>query len=70
MTVTIIFIISLLIYLIVGGAILRILYVEDKKEEDYVFEIFISALWPLVLIAAPFIIIGYIGYWATKKLYK
>lgn len=67
-TFTIIFIISLVIYLIVGGAIARIQYVEDKA--DFVSQALLSAFWPMALIAAPFLIIGYIGYWATKKLYK
>lgn len=67
-TLTIIFIISLVIYLIVGGAIARVQYIKDK--EDYVSQTLLPAFWPLALIAAPFLIIGYIGYWATKKLYK
>ena len=53
-TFTIIFIISLVIYLIVGGAIARIQYVEDNA--DFVSQALLSAFWPMALIAAPFLI--------------
>ena len=38
--------------------------------QNFVSQALLSAFWPMALIAAPFLIIGYIGYWATKKLYK
>ena len=65
---------------VIGSNILNILLIlgtstmfhslNVKDKEDFVSQALLSAFWPLALIAAPFLIIGYIGYWATKKLYK
>lgn len=58
----------IIIYLIIVGIVTAIY----QKMDDFSPEIglIIGMLWPIFIVASPFALIIYIGYWITRKVIK
>lgn len=56
----------IIIYLIIVGIVTAIY----QKIDDFSPEIglIIGMLWPIIILASPFVLLIYIGYWITNKI--
>ena len=55
-----------IIYLLIAGIIDKVL---EKQDYEYI-NILTAFIWPIILIALPFLGIAYLGYYITDKFYK
>ena len=58
--------VAIIIYLIIVGIVTAIY----QKIDDFSPEIglIIGMLWPIIILASPFVLLIYIGYWITNKI--
>lgn len=55
-----------IVYLLIAGIIDRVL---EKQDYEYINSL-IACLWPIILVALPFLGIIYLGRYITDKFYK